>query len=344
MYIVMIMDIEAMDAVRELGHIENGVMFGHDGYLFLLDGGHHVFDLLLGLHKVSDISFANFATNIARRADICERAGAKYLHVIYPDKQSVMVDEFPVEGPFCLTDIYLEKLPEVRPHVFYLRGALRNASLPAFMRTDTHLTESGNIVAAGAIVEQLVGQDQSEHVNRLLASPDWHEIDWSGDLGSRFQPPLSERRRLLRKTWPHKWFHNDLQGGNNGIVDLLFSPGAVHDRRILIYGDSFSRDLSSILSYFFREVVFLRTQFFHPDMLHQIQPDLVITSNVERYLSFCESDDRRASFFMFPHLGGNPYAPPKEFAEAFSAVLAYGRPPYLDFLNKNGLAERRNSA
>ena len=333
-----------MDAMHEPGHIENGVMFGRDGYLFLLDGGHHVFDLLLGLHKVSDQSFSNFGNNIAQRASICERAGVKFLHVIYPDKQSVMVDEFPVENPFCLTDIYLDKLPEVRKWVFYLRAALRNASLPPFMRTDTHLTEAGNIIAAGAIVEQLIGRDQSEHVNRLLASPDWHEIDYAGDLGGRFQPRLSEKRRLMRKTWPHRWFHNDLQGGNNGIVDILFSPGAVHDQRILIYGDSFSRDLSSVLSYFFREVVFLRTQYFHQDMFHQIQPDLLITSNVERYLSFCESDDRRASFFMFPHLGGNPYAPSKEFAEAFSAVLAYGRSPYFDFLNKHGLMPRQNAA
>ena len=40
--------------MRPAGHIENGVMFGNDGYLFLLDGGHHVFDLLLGLRKVAE--------------------------------------------------------------------------------------------------------------------------------------------------------------------------------------------------------------------------------------------------------------------------------------------------
>ena len=60
--------------MRPAGHIENGVMFGSDGYLFLLDGGHHVFDLLLGLRKVAEQSYANFADNISRRAAICQRA------------------------------------------------------------------------------------------------------------------------------------------------------------------------------------------------------------------------------------------------------------------------------
>ena len=321
------------------GHIEKGVMFGRDGYLFLMDGGHHVFDLLLGMHKVPEQSFSNFADNIARRAAICERAGVRFLHVIYPDKQSVLTDKFPVEDPVCLTDVYLDRLPEVRRWVFHPRRALQDTRDAAFMKTDTHLTEIGNITAAGAIVERLTGLSQAEHVDRLMASDDWEVIDWAGDLGGRFKPELSEKRRLLRKRWPHQWFHNDLKGGNNGIVDLLFSPKAVHDQRILVFGDSFSRDLSSILSFFFREVVFLRTPFFHEDIFEQIQPDLVITSNVERYLSFCDSDSRRPSFFMYPYLGSAEYSPNKAFAEAFSAVLSYGRTPYQEFLSKHGLTK-----
>jgi hypothetical protein len=172
----------------------------------------------------------------------------------------------------------------------------------------------------------------------LLASDDWHVVDWAGDLGSRFTPPLSEKRHLLRKTWPHRWFHNDLKGGNNGIVDILFGTRAVYQKRLLVFGDSFSRDLCSLLSYFFQEVVFLRTPFFHDEMFNQIKPDLVLTSNVERYLSFCESDERRPPFLLYPHLGGIEYTPDKPFAEALSAVLSYGRAPYYDFLKRHDLA------
>jgi hypothetical protein len=323
--------------MREFGSIEKGVMFGGDGYLFLLDGGHGVFDLVLGMHKVPDDSYANFASNILRRAAICQASNVKYSHVVYPDKQSVMTDNFPVRSPVCLGQLYLDRLPHIRSLVYYPRQILQDVAEGAFMRTDTHLTELANIVSAGGIVEQLTGDDQAANVDRLVRSYAWDEFEFSGDLGGRFDPKLSEVKKRQKKLWPHKWFHNGLTGGNNGIVDLLFSAQPVYDKRILVFGDSFSRELCSVLSYFFREVVFLRTAFFHDDIFYQTQPDFVVTSNVERYLSYCESDDRRPSFFMYPHINGLDYAPDQDFAEAFSAVLNHGKPPYLEFIRKYAL-------
>ncbi len=325
--------------MRPAGHIEKGVMFGRDGYLFLLDGGHHVFDLLLGLRKVTEQSYANFADNIARRAAICERAGVGYLHVIYPDKHSVQTEEFPVKDPYRLAESYLDKLPDIRKWVFYPRQILQGVKPAAFLKTDTHLTETANILATAAIVQQLIGENQAEHVRRLLTSHDWGESDWTGDLGGRFDPKLGERQRVLRRRWPFKWFHNDMTGGNDGIVDLLFSPQAIYRTRILVFGDSFSRNLASVLSYFFTEVVFLRTRFFHDEMFEQIKPDLVLTSNVERYLSRVDSDEARPAFLLYPYLNELNYAPDKAFAEALAAVLSYGRSPYFDFLRKHDLKE-----
>lgn len=331
--------------VRPAGHIEKGVMFGRDGFLFLLDGGHHVFDLLIGLRKVSEESFANFAANIARRAEICARADVGYVHVIFPDKQSVLIEQFPVKDPCRLAETYLRRLPQTLHWVCYPRQVLIDAPVRPFLKTDTHLTEMGNIVAAGAVVERLLGASQADHVNHLLTSYDWGESDWTGDLGGRFEPKLSERQRVQRKRWPFKWFHNEMTGGNDGIVDILFSPQAVNRQRILVFGDSFSRSLSSVLSYFFTEVVFLRTRYFHDDMFEQIKPDLVISSNVERYLSRCDSDDARPPFFLYPYLNEcEDYAPGKAFAEAFAAVLSYGRPPYFDFLRKHDLQELHPAA
>ncbi len=330
--------------MRKVGHIEKGVMFGREDYLFLLDGGHHVFDLLLGIRKISEESYSNFEYNLVRRAAVCERAGAAFLHVIFPDKQSVMVDQFPVKDAICLTETYLDRLPHVRQWVCYPRTVLKDVTGGAFMKTDTHLSDIGTIVATAAVVERLIGHSQAEHVSSLLNSPDWHEKEYAGDLGRRFEPQFSERQLRLKKLWPHTWFHNGLHGGNNGIVDLLFSPRSIYDKRVLVYGDSFARDLSGFLSYFFREVVFLRTAYFHDDVFHQIQPDMVITSNVERYLDSCTSDDLRPSFFLYPYINGLDYAPDKPFSEAFSASLSYGRPPYWDFIKNIGLPVIRRDA
>ena len=173
--------------MRPAGHIENGVMFGSDGYLFLLDGGHHVFDLLLGLRKVAEQSYANFADNISRRAAICQRADVGYLHVIYPNKHAVLTEQFPVTDPFRLAKSSLDRSAELRERVFYPRPLLQPAKPAAFLKTDTHLTEMANVLATGAIVQRLIGESQTEHVHRVLTFYKWGESVWTGDLGGRIR-------------------------------------------------------------------------------------------------------------------------------------------------------------
>jgi len=323
-------------AIRELGAIEKGVLFGSDGYLFLAQGDHNPLDLLLGVKEIESQSFVNFAQNILDRAAACASEGVRFVHVISPDKHSVMIDEFPIKDPIYVGARYVEKLPTVAEFVLYPQLLLQRTEEPAFMRTDTHNTEYGNILTAGAAVERLMGEDQSENVRKLMAS-EWVEADRVGDLGGRFEPPLGEKRKLIKKKWKHHWWHNKLTGGNNGIVDIIFSPESVYPQRALIFGDSFGRDLGSILFFFFREVVFLRTPYFHRDIFDQVRPDILVTQNVERYLDLCNPDELRPSFFMYPYLSQADYAPDKSFAEAFSAVLSYGRRPYEAFVAKNGL-------
>ena len=59
-----------------------------------------------------------------------------------------------------------------------------------------------------------------------------------------------------------------------------------------------------MLSYYFTEILFLRTPFFHPEIFEQVTPDILITQNVERYLASCQPDEVRPSFFMYPYLTG----------------------------------------
>jgi SGNH hydrolase-like domain, acetyltransferase AlgX len=322
--------------MRPVGEIEKGVLFGNDGYLFLAEGAHSPRDVLLGVKKIDRQSFINFEQNILERAAVCANEGAKFLHVISPDKHSVMVDQFPIRDPIYIGARYVEALPSVGEFVFYPQRLLQRADQPTFMRTDTHNTEYGNVLTAAAIVGRVMRQDQSGNVRKLL-SAQWVDIDRVGDLGGRFEPPIGEVRKVIQKKWRHHWRHNNLSGGNNGIVDVIFCPESVYPERILIFGDSFGRDLASILFFFFREVVFLRTPYFHRDIFDQVKPDILITQNVERYLDFCNSDEMRPSFFMYPHLAQVDYAPEKSFAEAFSAVLSYGRPPHEQYLIKNDL-------
>ena len=41
------------------------------------------------------------------------------------------------------------------------------------------------------------------------------------------------------------------------------------ENRLLLFGDSFGRHCLAALSLFFREILFIRTRFFHPEIVAQ---------------------------------------------------------------------------
>ena len=116
------------------------------------------------------------------------------------------------------------------------------------------------------------------------------------------------------------------------MTDLRFSFQPLYAKRLLFFGDSFGREACKLLSFFFKEVVFARTPFFHDEIFHAMQPDYVVCENVERYLDSCSLDEQRPWYTLIPMLDARGYAPPKTFARAFSAVLSYPHAPYTDFL------------
>jgi hypothetical protein len=312
--------------------VSNGVSIGADGFLFLADGGHRVLHYASGDGVIPDQSFVNFEANIKNRLMLANSGGAGYRHVIVPDKQSVLPHLCPVPVARRLGQLYLERcdLPDV---VEYPLALLEACDPPAYYRTDTHLTHAASILIVRKIAEELTGEDLEGASQEILENFKVSE-DFCGDLGNKLEPAVTETVRVYDgRRWNDRWFHNNLIGGNNGITDLRFNLTARFDKRVLIFGDSFGRELAWFLSYFFSEVIFMRTPFFHPEIFDQMKPDFVLTENAERYLDFCPSDDERPSYFMFPYLSKGSYAPSREFAEAFSAMLSFPRPPYQKFRN-----------
>ncbi len=319
--------------MRAAGTVENEVLIGEDGELFLAGGAHSVLDFVTGRKEVPDASITALAAVIRQRAETCARLGIRYRHLIFPDKQSVLTEQLPIADPICLGEVYLRRGLGAMTEVMYPRDLLRSASVATYQRTDTHATDYGAIRVAAQFVEAVTGEPQQRAISALDALlTERREV--SGDLGSKLAPPVASTETFLRVSWPVHRFTNGFAGGNNGIVDLFVTPEPAYRQRLLILGDSFGRTLAKVMSYFFAEVAFLRTPFFHVDIVRQMRPDVLMTQNVERYLSHVRSDEAAPCFFMFPYLArsGTPYAPSREFAEAFSAMLSYPRRPYREFM------------
>jgi hypothetical protein len=321
-----------------VGSIENGVLFGSDQTLFLADGGHKVLDYCLGRLAPSADSIANFLKNIGDRARQSAAIDANYAHLISPDKQSVLLGNFPFPEPIRLGELYLAQAGELSGRLVYPVRQLMESPRQTYQKTDTHMTDAGTIISAEAALATLTGSPQTQFADDLNARVTGLER-WVGDLGSKLEPQRSEIRQTLKGGPRTIWLHNDLVGGNNGIIDIIFNPSRPPDRRLLIFGDSFGRDLARVLSHAFFQTVFLRSPYFYPDIVSAVRPTDIISQNVERYLTDCVLDEARPSFFMHPHLSGLDYRPSKTFAEAFSAVLSFGRPPYSRFLDSLNLQE-----
>ena len=312
--------------------IEHGVIVGRDGHLFLADGGHFVLDIVTGRKIIPDGSFNSFSTNVLGRAECARKYGAQFVHIIFPDKQSVLQASFPFPSPICLGELYCAKFPSIASSLMNLTDLLRGHEFPTFQKTDTHMTDLALIAVAQHIAEYITGVNLSTSGDLLRKKPALSRFT-AGDLGKRFAPERKNDESFISIDWPLAYFQNGITGGNDGMIDLLFSSQAMFKRRILWFGDSFGRSCIRFLSFFFSEIVFLRTRFFHEEVMFQVRPDVLITQNVERYLDNVEADINAPPFFLYPFLKKLPYAPNSDFINALSAVFSFPRPAYRHFID-----------
>ena len=273
---------------------------------------------------------AFFRKNIVSRAAWAKANSVAYAHMIFPDKQSIIPESWPIGTPIKLGERYLDRCSDLDLPILYPTELLAEHKAETTSKTDTHITAYGSILVAAHIVEHLTGESQREVLDQLLGTIDSQE-ERDGDLGSKLQPPARAIEKVSSARAPGIWLHNNLQGGNNGLIDLRFCKEPRYNKRFLMFGDSFGREMARYLQFWFREVVFLRSGYFDPDIANLLQPDFLLTENVERYLDSCASDDERPNFFMYPFIGGSPYCPSIEFAQAFSAMLSVPRAPYRRF-------------
>ena len=242
-----------------------------------------------------------------------------------------MRERFPFPDPVCLGLVYGEHCTRAACHILNLTLSLRDHATTCFKSLDTHLNDHGMALAASSIVAALTGEGRAGVLETLQARPTKLR-DMPGDLGGKLTPPRAGPERGIEADWPLRFFSNGVGFGNDGLADIYISPRSLLPARLLWFGDSFGRGCVRLLSLFFREILFLRTRFFHAEMLGQYRPDYVVTQNAERYLDVVTPDENAPPFLLYPALKGIDQAPTPAFARALAALLSYPRAPYQDFM------------
>jgi hypothetical protein len=308
----------------------NGVLIGHEGFLFLGQGAHRVTDMATGKIKVTRAALNIFKQNLECRSGWCEANNVQFIHVVFPDKQTVRPDLWPLPTLVSIAQEYLSFVPTLHKYLEFPLKQLQQTAVRSISKVDTHYEIAGQVLAAASLVERILQKSQSEKVDALLANVT-KEITVTGDLGSKLVPASTDKSLVFSKVWPHSYYSNRISG-NNGIIDIRVSPSAESSKRILVMGDSFCRDTAFQLSYWFNEVMFIRSGFFHPEIAQFFRPDVLITGQIERYLDNPISDDEAPWFFAYPALNRANYSSDPKFQSALTAMLRYPGKKYRQFI------------
>jgi hypothetical protein len=277
-----------------------------NGWLFLIGGANKVFDVYSGKQDQSWVS--GWAELIDQRVSGFLAQGIKYCHISAPEKLSIYnrylekdfsktinLDNSPalllergIESDRCLTayinpTAYLQKQSE---------------AYQVYHKTDTHWSFLG----AYSVYQLLMNRLGFEVDSGILANktPGGECVM---DLGGKMVPNITEKvffytpRPQVRRIFRNKLVEYKEEMGLEGEGGLhvgssveFFNDKALHDCRVLIFGDSFSEYrpqlLTGLIAETFTSVKFVWGLSVDPDIVSEFKPDIVITEAAERFMPF----------------------------------------------------------
>jgi hypothetical protein len=262
--------------------IENDVIIGLDGHLFLLQGSNENLEFC-SFQKWYDLgALQSYAHAVAALARSAEGGHSAYRHVIFPNKESICWDAHP----------FSRYLPEPQSAGKILKSldaagvisfsSPRDPSL--YKKQDTHFSARG--IARWCFDACMDFQALPESLRSFEAFYDslpHAPFTLSGDLGSKLTPPRTEQTLLLRA--PASWEVAGNGVSNRGFVELLINRAAPVDKRLLIFGDSFLRQARYHYACVFSAVLFVHTTYYCADAVALFQPHFVLHGIVERFLN-----------------------------------------------------------
>ncbi|NUB46520.1 hypothetical protein GEU84_019175 [Fertoebacter nigrum] len=292
-----------------------------DGFLFLTGGDHDVGAYFTGSKRPDAASVTAFFGNLQDRASYCRDAGIDFSMWIFPDKVHALRAKLRELGDFG--SLYLDRyqaspLWSATAPVIYPLAAVDGQDA-CFLRTDTHYSDTGAIAITHAILQRLDLPAADAYRAEAMAALTEGKAQ-AGDLGRKFDPPRKEKIRELPPLKPVTIRTNGLQR-NNGVLSLVDSPEAETDQTLLIFGDSFFRQLLPQLAWRFRRIVFCRSAFFHYELVRAVGPQVIMAGAAERYLAACLPDAARPHFLAIPLIGNRKMQPQDGFAELFQTFF-----------------------
>ena len=305
--------------------VKSDVLFGKENYLFLFQGAQRQFDYLLGKERVTELSTLNFKSNIESRSKYCLNKNIDYLHIVFPSKPLVKKKYLPntflyVESLY--NKYYEEKISkQFLDFIYYPLEDLKNIEkkYSTFLKTDTHNTNKGHKYLTYKILKKMGMSIVKKSSNSYFKK----EI-FNGDLLLMLKEKYDIQEDIYYY-YPEQYKiigNRHFLPGNSNEVQIIYNYSSYTNKRCLIFGDSFFKDLLPFLIPYFSNILYLKTSFFQRDIIELYSPNTIFTGNAERYLSNVSSD-RESNNFLLNLYADIKYTPNKEYLKFFTGTLSY---------------------
>lgn len=305
--------------------VENGVLIGTNGDLFLAGGRHEIVEFMRG-RQLPERTTLILHDNITRRKTLASHHGAGFLQLVAPEKYMVQPENFPLAEPGHFASAYLAKN---HGDLVYPVDELRSAGGSAYDKTDSHWSAYGLVAITGLVARKAGIEPQTVDavLEPVLSSIGPNGTTFSGDLGRKLVPPQSEPKLSYAVKFTHKTYENGMGHDfkkpiNDGRMIAVESPNSASDKTLLIFGDSYIYHAIDLLALFFRRILYCRSRYFHEEMVVMVQPDMILCQMAERYMGSVSADEKAPPFFLVPHMLERPISMTVETTLAFARVLS----------------------
>lgn len=262
-----------------------------ENMLFLSGGGHTIEEYLFGLKKIPSQSFTNFKENLDFRASFSEKIGAKYIHVVCPDKHVIYPEKYPVHFFESLGQQY-QRITRA-DFIYPVKELIENKRNELTYRTgDTHWNDYGAHTVLRTILTKF-GLDADSFFDKYQWSAQFKIYERNdGDLSKKINNSFAEQVKVYHRDLSSTIYFDNNFNKNNGVIKTYYTHNAELKKKIVIFADSFTELLLPFLSKIFEHVIFIRSPFYYLDIIASLKPDFVLTAQAERYLSFVQSDKK----------------------------------------------------
>ncbi|QTI82196.1 hypothetical protein IAI58_22900 (plasmid) [Roseomonas marmotae] len=254
--------------------------------------------------------------------------------MIAPEKYRVVSEAFPIRDAVGLAQHYI--VGGCEGMLYPVAEFRAETEGRTYYRTDTHWAPHGKIVACRLLAEAAgrspveVALAEAAARAALVPAPS----RFCGDLGRKLEPKQDEPSLNLKLPHGLRTFENGLPHDyerpvNDGRLVITESDASTARGTLLIFGDSYLHQTLTTLSFFFKRVLFCRTRWFHEEMVVMARPDMIVTQQAERYLSYVFPDSGAPAFLLIAQMLGRTPAPSQVEAIALAQALSCGRVPDL---------------